>query len=99
MGIFVIDDQPLMRDAVAKLICRIQLNANIIELDRPAAVGSAASEHGALSLITVDLKQPDNVGAEAVIRLKKAVPVGPQQHLPKNSQKDKNSCRSCLTKA
>ena len=71
MGIFVIDDQPLTRDAVVRLICRIQPNANIIELDRPATVGSAASEHGAPSLITVDLKQPDNVGAEAVIRLKK----------------------------
>lgn len=74
MGIFVIDDQPLMRDAVARLIYRLQPNAHIIELDRLATVSSAASGHGAPSLITVDLKLPDNIGAAAVVCLKKQFP-------------------------
>lgn len=78
MGIFVIDDQPLMRDAVARLIYRLQPNAHIIELDSLATASSAARGHGAPSLITVDLKLPDNIGAAAVVCLKKQFP---QAHL------------------
>ena len=74
MAIFVIDDQPLMRDAIARLIYRIQPNANVIELDRLAAADLAARDHGAPSLISLDLKLPDNAGVAAVIQLKKQFP-------------------------
>ena len=74
MAIFVIDDQPLMRDAIARLIYRIQPNANVIELDRLAAADLAARDHGAPSLISLDLKLPDNVGVAAVIQLKTQFP-------------------------
>lgn len=78
MGIFVIDDQPLMRDAIARLILRIQPSANIIQLGRLAAVATAAREHGAPSLVSLDLKLPDNVGIAAVAELKQLFP---QAHL------------------
>ena len=74
MGIFVIDDQPLMRDAIARLIYRIQPSANIIQLDRLAAINAAAREHGAPSLISLDLKLPDNIGVSAVVQLKQLFP-------------------------
>lgn len=78
MGIFVIDDQPLMRDAIARLIYRIQPKANIVQIDRLAAIGAAAREHGAPTLISLDLKLPDNVGIAAVVQLKQQFP---QAHL------------------
>ena len=34
MSIFVIDDHPLMRDAVAMLLRRLRAKAAIVELDR-----------------------------------------------------------------
>lgn len=70
MGIFVIDDQPLMRDAIARLIYRIQPSADVIQLNRLSLVVAAVREHGEPSLITLDLKLPDNVGIAAVVQLK-----------------------------
>ena len=74
MGIFVIDDQPLMRDAIARLIYRIQPSADVIQLNRLALVDVAVREHGAPSLISLDLKLPDNVGITAVVQLKQQLP-------------------------
>lgn len=74
MGIFVIDDQPLMRDAIARLIYRIQPSADVIQLNRLALVVAAVREYGEPSLITLDLKLPDNVGIAAVVQLKQQLP-------------------------
>ena len=74
MGIFVIDEHPLMREAVSVLIHRISRGANIIEMDRISMVEQALQEHGAPSLISMDLKLPDNSDAKGVAELKKLLP-------------------------
>ena len=74
MGIFVIDDQPLMRDAIARLIYRIQPSADVIQLNRLALVLAAVREYGEPSLITLDLTLSDNVGIAAVAQLKQQLP-------------------------
>ena len=38
MSILVIDDHPLMRDALVMLLRRLRTKANIVELDRLAVV-------------------------------------------------------------
>ena len=51
MSIFVIDDHPLMREAVAMLIRRLSSQANVVELDSLAAVQAAVTTHGAPRLL------------------------------------------------
>lgn len=70
MNIFVIDDHPLMRDAVVMLIRRLRSQDTVIELDRLDAVMPAAQQHGAPDLVCLDLKLPDTIGVSGVRELK-----------------------------
>jgi DNA-binding NarL/FixJ family response regulator len=77
MSIFVVDDHPLMREAVVMLIRRINSKANIVELDRVAAVSAAIQTHGIPELICLDLKLPDTHGVSGVRELKHQYPSVP----------------------
>ena len=77
MSIFVIDDHPLMREAVVMLIRRINSNAKIVELDRVAAIAPAVETHGVPELICLDLKLPDTHGVSGVRELKQSYPAVP----------------------
>ena len=74
MSIFVIDDHPLMREAVVMLIRRLSSQATVIELDRLAAVMPAVQQHGVPELICLDLKLPDTHGVSGVRELKQQIP-------------------------
>ena len=74
MSIFVIDDHPLMREAVSMLIRRLSTKATVTELDRLAAVQQAVAEHGTPELICLDLKLPDTNGVSGVRELKQQFP-------------------------
>jgi DNA-binding NarL/FixJ family response regulator len=71
MTLYVIDDHPLMREAIAMLLRRMRPGANVIELDRLGGIESAAKQHGDPDLITLDLKLPDTTGTSGVHELKK----------------------------
>ena len=77
MSIFVIDDHPLMREAIAMLVRRLSPNASIVELGRIALVASAFEKHGAPQLICLDLKLPDTHGVSGVRELKRNYPEVP----------------------
>ena len=77
MSIFVIDDHPLMREAVVMLIRRINSNAKIVELDRVAAIAPAVEAHGVPELICLDLKLPDTHGVSGVREIKQSYPAVP----------------------
>jgi DNA-binding NarL/FixJ family response regulator len=77
MLIFVVDDHPLMREAVVMLFKRIAPDATIIELDRLAPIKNKAAEHGQPDLICMDLKLPDTQGVSGVRDLRSQYP-----HLP-----------------
>jgi DNA-binding NarL/FixJ family response regulator len=77
MNLYVIDDHPLMREAVVMLLRRIRPGANVVELDRMGGVDAAVHQHGAPDLFTLDLKLPDTTGASGVQALKKRYPVTP----------------------
>lgn len=77
MALYVIDDHPLMREAVVMLLRRIRPGANIIELDRIGGVESAVKQHGTPDLICLDLKLPDTTGTSGVVELKKRFPETP----------------------
>lgn len=77
MSLYVIDDHPLMREAVVMLLRRMRPGANIIELDRIGGVESAVKQHGKPDLICLDLKLPDTTGTSGVVELKKRFPETP----------------------
>lgn len=77
MALYVIDDHPLMREAVVMLLRRMRPGANIVELDRIGGVESAVKQHGTPDLICLDLKLPDTTGTSGVVELKKRFPETP----------------------
>ena len=77
MTMYVVDDHPLMREAVVMLLRRMRPGANVVELDRLGGVEAAVKQHGDPDLITLDLKLPDTTGASGVHELKKLFPETP----------------------
>ena len=77
MSIYVIDDHPLMREAVAMLLRRQRTGVDVIELERLGQVEDAVREHGAPALFCLDLRLPDTQGVSGVIELKRRYPDTP----------------------
>ncbi len=55
MSIFVIDQHPLMREAIASMIRRLSPSVTVIELDGFAAVAPAIAAHGAPELVCAEI--------------------------------------------
>jgi DNA-binding NarL/FixJ family response regulator len=72
MLIFVVDDHPLMREAVVMLFRRLKSDATIIEMDRIGIVAQNTLTHGAPDLICLDLKLPDTHGVSGVREIRAA---------------------------
>ena len=77
MPIFIIDDHPLMREAIGLLLRRLNTQSTVVELDRLAAVPAAVAEHGIPELICLDLKLPDAQGVSGIVDLKQQFPATP----------------------
>jgi len=74
MRIFVIDDHPLMREAVVLLIRRLHTKASVTELDRLATITGAVEQDGMPDVICLDLKLPDTHGVSGVRELRQQFP-------------------------
>ena len=74
MSIFVIDEHPLMREAVAALLRRLDHTATVIEVDSLDAALNAAQTHGAPEIICLDLLLQDYRGVAAVGAFKRNFP-------------------------
>lgn len=74
MSIFVIDDHPMMREAVVMLLRRLRTKANIVELDRLGMIQHAVAEHGEPELICLDLRLPDTHGVSGVREMRRMFP-------------------------
>ncbi len=72
--IFVIDDHPLMREAVVMLLRRLRSSTQVIELERLATVNKAIAEHGEPELVCLDLKLPDTNGVSGVREIRQLLP-------------------------
>jgi len=77
MPIFIIDDHPLMREAISLLLKRLSTQATVVELDRVDAVTAAVAKHGEPELICLDLKLPDAQGVSGIVGLKQKFPATP----------------------
>ncbi len=74
MKIFVVDDHPLMREAIVMLFRRIEPNATIVELDRLTPVMAKVEEFGEPDLLCLDLKLPDTHGVSGVREMRARFP-------------------------
>ena len=74
MSIFVVDDHPLMREAIGMLIRRLSPGMPVVELDRIAVVAQAVEQHGLPTLICMELKLPDTHGVSGTRELKLRYP-------------------------
>jgi DNA-binding NarL/FixJ family response regulator len=77
MTIYVIDDHPLMREAVVMLLRRQRAGAEIVELDGLGGLDAALVQHGAPELFCLDLKLPDTIGVAGIVNLKTRYPKVP----------------------
>lgn len=77
MTIYVIDDHPLMREAVVMLLRRQRAGAEIVELDGLGGLDAALVAHGAPELFCLDLKLPDTIGVAGIVSLKTRYPKVP----------------------
>ncbi|MGA1519528.1 MAG: response regulator, partial [Burkholderiaceae bacterium] len=76
MSVFIIDDHPLIRDAVAMVLRRLRPSGlPVIELERLGQVAQAVAEHGEPAVILIDLKLPDTHGVSGVRELRRMLPV------------------------
>jgi DNA-binding NarL/FixJ family response regulator len=72
MRIFVVDDHPLMREAVVMLFRRIAPEATIVEFERLGPVIAKAQELGIPDFLCLDLKLPDTHGVSGVREMRAA---------------------------
>ncbi|MDR2852361.1 MAG: response regulator transcription factor [Burkholderiaceae bacterium] len=74
MSIYIIEDHPLMRDAIALVLRRMQPEQEIVKLDRLDHLFEAVKQHGAPDLLCLDLKLPDASGIQGVVSIRKDYP-------------------------
>ena len=77
MSIYVIDDHPLMRDAIVMVLRRQRPAETIVELERLDKLAGAVAQHGEPTLFCLDLKLPDVNGVEGVALVKQTYPEVP----------------------
>lgn len=74
MRIFVVDDHPLMREAIVMLLRRIAPESTVLEFDRLSPVAAKAQELGMPDLLCLDLKLPDTHGVSGVREMRALFP-------------------------
>lgn len=74
MTVYVIDDHPLMRDALTMLLHRVKPGLKIISIHKLNVVESTVEKNGAPALFCLDLQLPDTLGMSGVQVLKAKYP-------------------------
>jgi DNA-binding NarL/FixJ family response regulator len=74
MTVYVIDDHPLMRDALTMLVHRVKPGLKIIPIHKLNVVESTVEKNGLPELFCLDLQLPDTLGVSGVQLLKAKYP-------------------------
>jgi DNA-binding NarL/FixJ family response regulator len=74
MTVYVIDDHPLMRDALTMLLHRVKPGLKIIPIHKLNVVESTVEKNGVPELFCLDLQLPDTLGMSGVQVLKAKYP-------------------------
>jgi len=71
MSLYIIDDHPLVRQAIAMLLRRIRPSAKVVELEKFSELQAAIIKNGEPELFILDLLLPGVKGTTAVSEVKK----------------------------
>ena len=74
MTVYVIDDHPLMRDALTMLVHRVKPGLKIIPIHKLNVVESTVEKNGVAELFCLDVQLPDTLGMSGVQVLKAKFP-------------------------
>ena len=74
MTIYVIDDHPLMREAMTMMLRRMRPGATVIDVSTLEALEGAIREHGEPELFCLDLMLPDVNGMEGIQKVSQRYP-------------------------
>jgi DNA-binding NarL/FixJ family response regulator len=74
---YIIDDHPLVRSAIAMLLRRMRSSTKVIELDKFSELQAAIIKNGEPTLFVLDLLLPGVKGTSAVTEVKKMYPEVP----------------------
>ena len=77
MSMYVIDDHPLVRQAIAMLLRRMRPAAKVVELEKFSELQAAIIKNGDPTLFLLDLLLPGVKGTSAVSEVKKMYPEVP----------------------
>ncbi len=77
MTVYVIDDHPLMRDALTMLVHRVKPGLKVIPIHKLNVVESTVEKNGPAELFCLDLQLPDTLGLSGVQVLKAKFPQVP----------------------
>jgi len=79
MTFYVIDDHPLMRDAIVTTLRRVRPGANVVDLSHPGPLEEAIKTHGQPELLCLDLdlKLPGLDGVEGLLKIRRSYPQVP----------------------
>lgn len=70
MSLYVIDDHPLVRQAIGMLLRRLRPSTKVVELERLSELQAAIIKNGEPELFVLDLLLPGVKGASAVSEIK-----------------------------
>ena len=77
MSLFIIDDHPLVRQAIGMLLRRLRPTSVVVELEKFSELPAAIIKHGTPELFVLDLLLPGVKGTSAVHDTKAMYPEGP----------------------
>ena len=74
MTVYVIDDHPLMRDALTMLVQRVRPGLMVVSVAKLNSLEATVERQGTPELICLDLKLPDTLGLSGVHAVKAKFP-------------------------
>jgi len=74
MTVYVIDDHPLMRDALTMLVQRVRPGLKVVSVAKLSSLEATVERQGTPELICLDLKLPDTLGLSGVHAVKAKFP-------------------------
>ena len=70
MPVYVIEDHPLMRDALTMLIHRVRPGLKVVPVPKINVLESAVEKNGPAELFSLDLQLPDTLGLSGIHTIK-----------------------------
>lgn len=95
MSLYVIDDHPMMRQAIAMLLRRLSSATTVVELEKFSELAAAVIKHGEPKLFVLDLLLPGVKDTNAVREIKAMYPDVPLVVLSSMSAGDAQE--SCIS--